>query len=37
MSRHLKRNCIGGAISEKDFEASASNVSLVLGDDDYLI
>lgn len=32
-SGHLKRNCPGGAVSEKDSEASASNVSLVSGDD----
>lgn len=37
MSGHLKRNCPGGAVSEKDSEASASNVSLVLGDDGDLI
>ena len=38
MSGHLKRNCPSGAVSEKkDYEASASNVSLVLGDDDDLI
>jgi len=37
MSGHLKRNCPGGVVSEKDSEASASNVSLVLGDDDDLI
>jgi len=37
MSGHLKRNCSSGAVSEKDSEASASNVSLVLGDDDDLI
>ena len=36
MSGHLKRNC-PGAVSKKDSEASASNVSLVLGDDDDLI
>jgi len=29
MPGHLKRNCPGGAVSEKDSEASASNVSLV--------
>jgi hypothetical protein len=37
MSGHLKRNCPSGVVSEKDYEASASNVSLVLGDDDDLI
>jgi len=37
MSGNLKRNCPGGAVSEKDSEGSASNVSLVLGDDDDLI
>ena len=38
MFGHLKRNCPSGAVSEKkDYEASASNVSLVLGDDDDLI
>ena len=37
MSGHLKRNCLGGEVPEKDSEASASNVSLVLGDDDDLI
>jgi len=37
MSRHLKRNCLGGEVPEKDPEASASNVSLVLGDDGDLI
>ncbi|PNX96017.1 F-box protein [Trifolium pratense] len=36
-SGHVKRNCPGGAAFEKDFEASASNVSLVLGDDGDLI
>jgi hypothetical protein len=36
-SGHLKRNCPGGAVSEKDSETSASNVSLVLGDDGDLI
>ncbi|KAK2429896.1 Pol polyprotein/retrotransposon [Trifolium repens] len=36
-SGHLKRNCLGGAVSEKDSETSASNVSLVLGDDGDLI
>ncbi|WJX28761.1 hypothetical protein P8452_17440 [Trifolium repens] len=34
---HLKRNCPGGAVSEKDSETSASNVSLILGDDGNLI
>nr|ABN09027.1 F-box protein interaction domain [Medicago truncatula] len=34
MSRHSKRNCPRGAVYEKDSESSASNVSLVLGDDD---
>jgi hypothetical protein len=29
MSVHLKRNCPGGAVSIKDSEASANNVSLV--------
>jgi len=37
MSGHLKRNCPGGAVSDKDYEASASNVSLILGDDGDLI
>jgi len=37
MFGHLKRNCLGGTTSEKVTEASASNVSLVLGDDDDLI
>jgi len=37
MSGHLKRNCPGGAVFEKDSEASASNASLVLGDDNDLI
>jgi len=37
MSGHLKRNCSCGAVSEKDSEASASNVSLILGDDGDLI
>jgi hypothetical protein len=37
MSGHLKRNCPGGAVSEKDSEASASNVSFVAGDDNDLI
>jgi hypothetical protein len=37
MSVHLKRNCPGEAVSEKDSEASASNVSLVLGDDGDLL
>jgi len=37
MFGHLKRNCPSGVVSEKDYEASASNVSLVLGDDDDLI
>jgi len=37
MSGHLKRNCLGGEVLEKDPEASASNVSLVLGDDGDLI
>jgi hypothetical protein len=36
-SGHLKRNCPGGAVSEKDSEASASNVSFVPGDDGDLI
>ncbi|MCI64008.1 F-box/kelch-repeat protein [Trifolium medium] len=36
-SGHVKRNCPGGAVSEKDSEASVSNVSLVLGDDGDLI
>jgi hypothetical protein len=36
-SGHLKRNCPGGAVSGKDSETSASNVSLVLGDDGDLI
>ena len=36
-SGNVKRNCPGGAESEKDPEASASNVSLVLGDDGDLI
>jgi len=37
MFGHLKRNCPSGAVSEKESEASSSNVSLVLGDDDDLI
>jgi len=37
MFGHLKRNCPSGAVSEKDSEASASNVSLILGDDGDLI
>jgi len=37
MSWHLKRNCPSGAIPEKDSEAGARNVSLVLGDDCDLI
>jgi len=37
MSEHLKRNCSGGEFSQKDYEASAINVSLVLGDDGDLI
>jgi len=37
ISGHLKRNCPGGAVSENDYEESASNVSLVLGDDGDLI
>jgi len=37
MSEHLKRNCPGGAVSKKDSEASVTNASLVLGDDDDLI
>jgi hypothetical protein len=37
MSGHLKRNCPGGAVSEKDFKVSASNISLFLGDDGDLI
>jgi len=37
MYGNLKRNCPGGTISGKDSEASASNVSLVLGDDGDLI
>jgi hypothetical protein len=37
MSGHLKRNCLGEEVPEKDPEVSASNVSLVLGEDDYLI
>ena len=36
-SGHVKRNCPGGAVSEKDSKASASNVSLVLGDGGDLI
>jgi hypothetical protein len=32
-SGYLKRNCPSGAVSEKDFEKSASNISLVLGYD----
>jgi len=34
---HIKRNCLGGEVPEKDHEPSASNVSLVLGDDGDLI
>jgi len=34
---HLKRNCLGGAVFEKDSKEGASNVSLVLGDDGDLI
>ena len=37
MSMHIKRNCLGGEVPEKDHEPSASNVSLVLGDDGDLI
>jgi hypothetical protein len=37
MSRHLKRICLGGEVPEKDPNASASNVSLILGDDGDLI
>jgi hypothetical protein len=37
MYGHLKRNCPGEALFEKDSEASASNISLVLGDDGHLI
>jgi len=37
MFGHSKRNCLGGEVPEKDPEVSASNVSLVLGDDDDLI
>jgi hypothetical protein len=37
MFGHLKRNCSCGAVSEKDFVASACNVSLVFGDDGDLI
>jgi hypothetical protein len=37
MSGHLKRSCLGGEVPEKDSEASASIVSLVLGDDGDLI
>ena len=31
---HVKKNCPGGAISEKGSESDASNVSLVMGEDD---
>lgn len=34
---HVKRNCPGGAVSEKDSETSAGKVSLVWGDDGDLI
>jgi len=37
MYGHLKRNCLGREVPEKDPETSASNVSLVLGDDGDLI
>ena len=37
MSGHLKRNCSCGVVSDKDSEASTSNVSMVLGDDCDLI
>ncbi|PNX73156.1 F-box/kelch-repeat protein [Trifolium pratense] len=37
MSGRVKRNCPGGAVSEKDFETSAMNVSLILRDDGDLI
>ncbi|MCI85339.1 F-box/kelch-repeat protein, partial [Trifolium medium] len=36
-SGHVKRSSPGGAVYEKDSEASASNVSLILGDDIDLI
>lgn len=34
---HVKRNCPGGAVSEKDSETSVGKVSLVWGDDGDLI
>jgi len=37
MFGHLKRNCTSEAVSERDSEASATNVSLVSGDDGDLI
>jgi len=34
---HLKRNCLGGEVPKKDHKASASNFSLILGDNGDLI
>ena len=31
---HIKKNCLGGAISEKGSESYATNVSLIMGEDD---
>lgn len=33
---HLKDKCSNGTMSEKSLESNATNVSLVVGDDDLL-